>query len=276
MSQPSGLLGLCLSLQVFFQAFFGFFMSLLSRTLCLSSAVLVLGACSYLQEKSYQKVTFETPGAEFSKCHVYVQGLHYPVEVPGTITVANTREDMEVRCLAPGNRVRTAVIPAEVSPVYHNNASNAYLGAVWDAASGAMYKYPDIIRIDFNGVEQKDYPLPKHDAYDLRPTYEYALEEFLPSQPRLNADRYAQPTVLKKIDRSSGGGGGLDAMSSAFGPVSENAVSHSGSTSRYSPPELPISLSDLATRSSVVAGVEEFPSVPSTAFDDDFSRFNGR
>lgn len=252
-------------------------MSRLSRNLCLSTVVIALGACSYFQDKSFQKVTFETPGAESAECHVYVQDLHYPVSVPGTITVANSKKDMQVRCLAPGNRVRTAIIPAELAPSYHHNASNLYLGAALDASSGAMYKYPDIIKIDFTGVEQKDYPLPKHDAYDLRPTHEYALEEFLPSQPRLNSDRYAQPTVLKKIDRSAGGTGDLGSMSSAFGPTpQESAARSSLSSSPELPPELPVSLSDLATRPSVSSGVEEFPSVPSTVFDDDFSRFNNQ
>lgn len=132
----------------------------------------------------------ETPGAVGSVCYAYVDGLRYRVHPPEIISVDNTKENMVVDCLAPGNRRKKIEVEPHMPPSFYANVANGLAGAPWDAASGAWFKYPDVVEVDFTEIAIRPEEMPLHNAPDIRPPEDYMLEEFSASEPRLNSDRY--------------------------------------------------------------------------------------
>lgn len=165
------------------------------RTSLLAS-VIILGGCSTFVEKSIQDVTIETPGAYNAVCHLYIDGLRYKSRPPQTISIHKTKENMKVDCIAPGNRRRTLYIEPEVSNTSAWNMAVAGVGYPYDYASGAMFKYPSRIVVDFTDAKITDMPLPAQNQPDIRQPEDYDLEEFSPGQPRLNSDRDAITTSI--------------------------------------------------------------------------------
>ncbi len=151
------------------------------------SAVLTLGACAYSVESSSQDITFLTPNAQNAKCYVYVNKLKYQVFPPETLNIKKSSKDMEISCYAPGNREIKMIVPAKMSKraIWGGPA-----GMAWDYASQSLYYYPSVIAIDFSHEELKPNALPSYNNSDIKQPEEYDLEEFRPSQPRMNYDKH--------------------------------------------------------------------------------------
>ncbi len=173
------------------------------KLLLLSGSLLALGACADLVEGQLQPLTVVTPGAQNAMCVVYTDNIKYRVRPPDTIRINKSSEDLVVDCRAPGNRNQTVVIPAAVSglTLAGNLPTGLVPGASYDYASGAMFQYPKIVSVDFTGMPVTPEDLPAHNNPDIRQPETYDLEEFLPSSPRLNADKYAIPIELRRRER---------------------------------------------------------------------------
>ncbi|MCC6598305.1 MAG: hypothetical protein IT559_05910 [Alphaproteobacteria bacterium] len=184
--------------------------------------LLALGACAYTYDNAVQDVKFETPGAYGAICNVYVEKVKYVVKPPQTINIFKSKEVLEVDCKAPGNRERKIFIKPLVSSTSNWNIANAGVGYAWDYASGALWRYPDVIEIDFTGVPTKSSPLPGHNLSDVQAPENHLLEEFVSETPRRNADRDNQPVEI--IRRQKPGAfvspsNGADAFSETSGPI---------------------------------------------------------
>lgn len=238
---------------------------------CLAGSVAIVSGCAFFMDKSYQRVTIETPGAQNALCHVYVDKIHFPVDAPGEISIPKTKKDMEIECLAPGNRRKAVTVPPRITETNKYNASTLFAGTLFDVASGAIYEFPDVIQISFVGIPTKPYPGPEHDAPDLRDTSEYYLEEFMPSQPRLNSDRHVAPVEIKKRERAIIRDQKLmkqDSMSSvdSVGEYEAPASLSYGETLAPSPDSPPLAPTQRAQPAPAPSS--------STGSDTDFSRFN--
>lgn len=151
------------------------------------SAVLIgLSACATYTEGSQQQITFETPSAENAVCEVRtgVNELVYRVRPPQTVWVKKSRKDMKIICEAPGNRIAEQTVKSTLSSTTFGNVANGILpGVVYDGESGAMFKYPDLIQIDFAGITAKMNPMPDYHNLDgLQPVNE--VEDYGPSVPK--------------------------------------------------------------------------------------------
>lgn len=167
----------------------------------LLGSVLTVGACSYATDTSIQDVEITAPGARGSVCFMYVDGLKYKVYPPQSITVTKSKEDLVVDCLAPGNRRKKVVIEPEIADSFYGNVGNAFVGAPWDIASAAMFKYPDTVEVNFEHTPIVPEAVPAQNAPDIKQPEEYPLEEFGPSVPRLNSDLTRPPIELKRRER---------------------------------------------------------------------------
>lgn len=165
------------------------------------SSLLAVGACASVLDGAKQDVRFVTPGAYDAVCQVYVDGLRYRVRPPQTINIVNSKKDLHVDCLAPGNRRREIYIKPEIAGDALWNVGTAGAGFVVDYASEALFKYPDIVEINFTDMPVTDQPLPAQNNPDIRQPEDYPLEEFSPAQPRLNRDRYAPKVKILKRGR---------------------------------------------------------------------------
>lgn len=161
--------------------------------------VFVVSGCAYVVDDSIQNVRFETPGAQHAKCDVVVDGVKYVVSPPQKLNIFKSRKPLEVDCMAPGNRRKKIFIEPAIEKSTYGNIANVGAGAAVDYASGAMFRYPDVVHIDFTGAPIKDSALPAHDSPDLRRSDSYKFEEFLPAQPRLNSDsQEPKPVLLRR------------------------------------------------------------------------------
>jgi len=167
-------------------------------------AIPLLFGCAYGFETTVQDLRIETPGAKDAICYAYVDGFRYRFYTPETISIRKTHEDLVVDCLAPGNRRKSTTISPDVTAMMLSNIANGFVpGATWDIVSGAAFKFPGVLEIDFTGIPISSEPLPAHNNPDIRQPEDYDLEEFLPGNPRLNSDKNAPPVVLKKRVRGS-------------------------------------------------------------------------
>ncbi|MCB1562716.1 MAG: hypothetical protein KDJ75_04005 [Alphaproteobacteria bacterium] len=166
---------------------------------------LFAGGCAYVKDTSNQNITVLTPGAEDAQCYVYVEGLRYSFNPPETVNIFKSKENLEIDCLAPGNRRKKISVPATIAKASAGNVATGVLpGATWDYLSGAMFRYPDVIEVDFTGMPVSPESMPAQNNPDIVQPEDYTLEQFTPTRPRLNGDREAPPPEL--LRRGHGGG----------------------------------------------------------------------
>lgn len=171
----------------------------ISSRILMATSLLALTSCSFAVETSNQDVTFLTPGAQNAYCDVYVGELRYQVLPPQTINVRKYKDDMKIKCSAPGNRVIEMDVPSKFSS---RAVWGSPVGMAWDYASESMFYYPSVIAIDFSQVPVVPNEPPKHNASDILDPNSYNLEEITPSVPRLNSDRYKQDTPPLRRDEA--------------------------------------------------------------------------
>lgn len=159
------------------------------KTLLSLSTIAMLSGCAYATDTAVQDITIHTPGAEDAVCMLYVDKVKYRVHPPQTTSIFNTKEDLRVDCLAPGNRRKEVIIPPTISDKAIGNIATAGVGYAWDYASGALYNYPELVEVSFIGIPIGPAFVPAQNNPDIRQPEDYRLEEFKPSQPRLNSDR---------------------------------------------------------------------------------------
>lgn len=154
----------------------------------------LLSACAYFLEDTYQDLTIVTPGAHGAVCVADIDGLEYKFSPPETSSVTKSRKDMHIDCRAPGNRRKKIIVEPDISALSLAGAP----GAPWDYASEAMFKYPDVIEVNFNDTPWADMPLPAQNNPDIKQPEDYNLEEFSPAFPAMNSDRHAPKVELRR------------------------------------------------------------------------------
>lgn len=168
------------------------------KTLLSFSTLALLSACSYATDTAVQDITIHTPGAQGAVCLMYVDNVKYRVHPPQTTSIFRTKEDLIVDCMAPGNRRKKIVVEASYSDKAIGNVATAGVGLAWDYASGALFKYPDVVEVSFLNMDSGPAFIPAQNKADIKQPEEYRLEEFRPSQPRMNADSDQETLMLNK------------------------------------------------------------------------------
>lgn len=158
-----------------------------------TASLLALTSCSYAVETNNQEVTFLTPGAQNAYCDVFIKKLRYQVFPPQKINIRKVKDDMIVKCTAPGNRYVEIEVPSKFSSraVWGTPA-----GMAWDYASESMFYFPSVVAVDFSQVPVVANEPPSYNAPDIQDPDSYKLEEITPSVPRLNADKDKPSTPL--------------------------------------------------------------------------------
>ncbi len=163
--------------------------------------LLVLTACSTMLEGSTQEVTITTPGAEGARCKVVNSYFRYTINPPRTFMLERTSEPYRITCMAPGNRIKTIVIPAGYEDTAFLNASNGVIpGTAVDAASGALFAYPENIIVDFTNMKPRPMPLPDYQIMLQENPLIKGLEEFRPGVPALQRDENAPVYEMQPRD----------------------------------------------------------------------------
>lgn len=162
---------------------------MMARFLIAASAVLVLSACATAIETPTQDLTIQLIGTGEALCDVRQKNYRYRAYAPGSIRVQKANEPMHIRCEAPGNRQLTTTLDPEVSKTVMANVTNGVVpGMAWDYFSGAMYKYPDRVVMDFSAMPPQPYELPDYQKVFARNPALQSMEEFRPGIAALQSD----------------------------------------------------------------------------------------
>ncbi len=162
-----------------------------------------LAGCSTLFENSYQKVLIRTPGAQDAECELTSGGAKFLAYPPQRVQVSRVYDELKVTCFAPGGREKTVIVTPRASPVVLFNVANGILpGLGVDHESGAMYRLPDAIDVDFRGVATVPERLPAYENSDIPPPLTRGLDNPRPGLPGLDRDD-PWPALPKKIVRES-------------------------------------------------------------------------
>jgi hypothetical protein len=151
----------------------------------------LLTSCATVTEGATQQVSFKTVGAEDAYCEVQIgtNGYKYSVRPPYTLRVQRSKDPMFVVCHAPGNRTKDAMVESTLSKATLLNGVTAGTTAVWDAASGAMFQYPDEVTIDFSSALTKETPLPSYENKGALDSTAQGIEYMGPDTPTLESDK---------------------------------------------------------------------------------------
>lgn len=161
------------------------------RTLFLSS-LLLLSSCSSMMDGSMQKVSYVANGASDARCTIVVgdNSYKYTVSPPQTIWIYKSAEDMNIDCSAQGGRMARLKVKSVLAGSTFTNVLNGTLGAVYDAETGAMFKYPSEVVIDFGGQVAQSEPMPVYENTDaLQPDHISEVEYLGPDTIGLAEDK---------------------------------------------------------------------------------------
>lgn len=156
-----------------------------------ASVASVLTGCATIIDSSSQDVNFQVVGATEVLCDVDSGKLKYYVRPPQVITIKKSVNDLTLTCEAAGNRVKVMTVPSTLSGWTLTNVTNGIIpGTAYDAESGAMFQYPDVVIIDFTDTIAKADELPGYHAVDtLDPKLAAgSVEDMGPDEAKLAED----------------------------------------------------------------------------------------
>ncbi len=125
-------------------------------TLSIIGVAFALGACSTIVNGSDQAIKFaskDTNGVEVEGADCSLTGgskfaVDERFKTPAVITVPRSKKPLELVCNKPGYRTAKKTIVSEYEVATAGNIfAGGFIGAGVDAATGALYKYPDVITV---------------------------------------------------------------------------------------------------------------------------------
>lgn len=157
----------------------------------LAVSPLLVAGCSTAINGSLQPVSFTTVGADDAYCIVEIgeNSYKYSVRPPQKLNIQRSKDPMSISCTAPGNRTQKMVVESNIAGATYLNGASAGLTLPWDAATGAMYQYPDMVIVDFTSISSKEKPLPSYHNKGALDTKAQGIEYFGPDTPALETDK---------------------------------------------------------------------------------------
>ena len=178
----------------------------------------LLPACGSVMEGATQTVLLQTPGAEEVECTMD-NGRRYIARSGQTLEIMKSRNDLVMDCYAAGNRHKKIVVESETSDWAAGNVVTGVVpGVAYDHFSGGLYKYPDVIVVDFVGMPTTGFGLPDYHYKDAPNPYNQSIEDYGPSTPRVVRDSTYMKRGLEKRDV------GADSNPFAVAPSTTTAV----------------------------------------------------
>lgn len=174
-----------------------FMKNIISKTtfilLMLSVLCFAFTGCATMTEGSQQSVAFETLGATEAVCNIKIEpnDYSYTVRPPQTILIRKGRGDMKITCEAPAHRIALKTVQSKpTSSALLNIFNGGIPGTIVDADSGALYKYPDLISIDFTDLQPRLSAYPTYYNSDtIPPSVANGIESYESDSPALRRDR---------------------------------------------------------------------------------------
>jgi len=114
----------------------------------LIACAILLVACATITKGTTQLVAFDTPGVAGATCTLSTQAGPQVVTTPGTLTLSKQSESIPIRCEKACYVPASSIVPTNADAMAAGNVIfGGVIGLGVDAASGAMYKYPDQVTV---------------------------------------------------------------------------------------------------------------------------------
>jgi len=164
------------------------------------TALTLLAGCASVVDGQTQDVTLKTPGAENARCHIENEDMKYVIYTDQTIEIMKSPHDLEVNCLAPGNREKSVMVKREINDLVAGNVVTGVVpGIAYDYFSRGGFEYPEVITVDFTGMKTKSYGLPAHYTEDLNENHiNNRVVDMGPNEMITEGNRSQVFTELKK------------------------------------------------------------------------------
>ncbi len=102
-----------------------------------------LSGCATFVEGSRQNIAISTPPTQSAYCVLTRPGGRWSVTTPGVVRIDKSMDDLAIHCTRAGYRDVDATIPSEIEGWTLGNLAFGVVPAGIDAATGAMFRYPD-------------------------------------------------------------------------------------------------------------------------------------
>jgi hypothetical protein len=117
------------------------------RGLSLGLIALGLCGCATFVEGTHQNIAISTPPTQSAYCVLTRPDGRWSVTTPGVVWIEKSMDDLAIRCSRPGYQDVNATIPSEIEGWTLGNLAFGAVPAGIDAATGAMFRYPDTFEI---------------------------------------------------------------------------------------------------------------------------------
>lgn len=172
------------------------------KTLVMVIFALLLSACATALDSQSQRITFDLVNMQKARCEVYnhqgiVKSRSYIFQLPGTYNVERSIEDLHIDCLGLKGLEVKLVVPSQLNETANHNVTNLGLGVGVDAASQALFKYPDRIVVDFtqavlSSQNAQNQAMPTNiTAYDADPSVSSNVDMGMMEEPLCDGDENA-------------------------------------------------------------------------------------
>ena len=113
------------------------------RGLLLGLVACGLAGCATFVEGSRQNIAISTPPTQSAYCVLTRPGGRWSVTTPGVVRIDKSMDDLTIHCSRPGFQDANGTIPSEIEGWTLGNLAFGAVPAGIDAATGAMFRYPD-------------------------------------------------------------------------------------------------------------------------------------
>jgi hypothetical protein len=141
-----------------------------------------LSGCATFVDGSNQYITINSGPVHYSRCVLWRPGEQFNVTTPGSIHIAKSSDDLNVRCSRPGYADAVATIPSDVDFWTFGNLATGGVTVLVDAWTGAMFEYPSEFNIPMSpGMTQPSAAYSS--TYSMPPAPAQMPAEPAPAQP---------------------------------------------------------------------------------------------
>lgn len=110
-------------------------------------AIFLVG-CATITKGTTQTVAVDTPGVPGATCTITTQSGPQVVTTPGTVSLKKASDPLPIACSKECYVNGQSIIPSNAEAMAAGNVVfGGLIGLGVDAASGAMYKYPDMVTV---------------------------------------------------------------------------------------------------------------------------------
>lgn len=128
----------------------------MTKFILLTAAAVAMTGCSTIVNGSNQTLNFQTGAVEGADCEL-TGGSEFAVQEnftsPASIEIPRSKKALQLECSKDGYTTASKTVYSKVEATTGGNILiGGFIGAGVDAATGALYKYPDSVNLPLEAI----------------------------------------------------------------------------------------------------------------------------